>query len=69
MKNHPEIYLTSKEAADLLGVTMQTIQNWIDKSYLKAWKTPGGHARIAKSSVEKLVRQQQVPVKNSPNNR
>ncbi|MEO5378753.1 MAG: response regulator [Magnetococcus sp. DMHC-6] len=47
--------LTSKQAADLLGVTMHTIHRWIENGLLEAWKTPGGHRRITQESVDKLL--------------
>lgn len=57
MENKPETFITSKTAAQLLGVTKYTIQLWEEKDILRAWKTPGGHRRIAMSSVESLLEQ------------
>jgi excisionase family DNA binding protein len=49
-----EFYSTA-EAAKLLGVSHRTIQLWVEAGTLQAWKTAGGHRRIASSSVEKLL--------------
>ena len=40
------------EAAKRLGVSVRTIQLWVEKGMLRAWKTPGGHRRILRASVE-----------------
>ena len=47
---------TTREAAALLGVSLRTAQLWVEEGALRAWKTPGGHRRILRSSVEALVR-------------
>ena len=43
---------TSREAADLLGVTPRTIQLWSDSGILDAKKTPGGHRRFTANALE-----------------
>jgi excisionase family DNA binding protein len=44
---NPE-YLTTTEAAQLLGVTAQTIRNWIRSGKITTEPTLGGHNRIPK---------------------
>lgn len=56
-----EAFITTQEAARLLGVSVRTIQLWVESGVLHAWKTAGGHRRIARASVED-VRQQQRDV-------
>lgn len=51
-------YLTTREAADLLGVSLRTAQLWVEAGTLRAWKTAGGHRRIARESVDVLLAQQ-----------
>lgn len=51
-------FMTSREAAQILGVSLSTIQLWTENGLLRAWKTPGGHRRISSESVEALRRQQ-----------
>ena len=42
------------EIAKRLGISLQTVQRWVDSGRLKAWKTPGGHRRIDAKSAELL---------------
>jgi len=45
---------TTLEAARLLGMSVRSVQLMVDRGELQAWKTPGGHRRIARSSLEQL---------------
>lgn len=40
------------EVARLLGMAVRSVQLMVDRGELEAWKTPGGHRRIARASVE-----------------
>jgi excisionase family DNA binding protein len=40
------------EVARLLGMAVRSVQLMVDRGELSAWKTPGGHRRIARASVE-----------------
>ena len=44
--------LTPREAARLLGISYPTIKQWILAGKLKTRKTPGGHHRIAETSLK-----------------
>lgn len=48
-------FCTTREAAELLGVSVSTIQNWVEAGLLRSWKTEGGHRRIQRTSVESLL--------------
>jgi len=50
---HKEI-LKTREAAELLKVTTQTIKNYIYSGKLKALKTPGGHHRIRRADLKEI---------------
>jgi excisionase family DNA binding protein len=50
-------FCSTKEAATMLGVSHRTVQLWVESGVLQAWKTAGGHRRIALSSVNRLVDQ------------
>lgn len=50
-------YCSTRAAADLLGISIKTAQSWVEAGMLRAWKTPGGHRRILRSSVESLLRE------------
>lgn len=48
-------FCTTRQAADLLGVSVGTVQLWVENGLLKAWKTAGGHRRVMRDSVEALL--------------
>lgn len=50
-------FCTTREAADMLGVSLRTAQLWVDSGILEAWRTEGGHRRINLGSVERLVKE------------
>lgn len=47
--------LTTREAALRLGVSLRTVQLWVEAGTLPAGRTPGGHRRIRLSAVEALA--------------
>jgi len=47
--------LTPREAARLLGVSYPSIKQWILTGKLKTVKTPGGHHRIAQSTLKPFL--------------
>jgi excisionase family DNA binding protein len=61
-----ETYLTTRETAEKLGLSLRTIQLWVENGVLTAWKTAGGHRRISSSSVEELLRQRELSLKQRP---
>lgn len=42
------------EVAKRLGVTVQTVQRWVDAGHLSCWRTVGGHRRIDADSFERF---------------
>jgi excisionase family DNA binding protein len=48
-------FCTTREAADMLGVSLRTAQLWSESGLLEAWKTSGGHRRISRQSIERLL--------------
>lgn len=54
----PHDYLTTRQAADMLGVALRTVQLWVEGGTLSAWKTAGGHRRITRESVQALLKRQ-----------
>jgi len=42
---------STASVARRLGVSIPTVQRWVDQGHLKAWKTVGGHRRIDAQSV------------------
>jgi molybdopterin-binding protein len=47
--------LTAREASRILGISYPTIKQWILKGKLKTSKTPGGHHRIAESTLKPFL--------------
>ena len=48
-------YLSTRQAALRLGVSLGTVQNMVESGALEAWKTAGGHRRIPTASVDALL--------------
>src|SRR5262245_44302732 len=43
---------STTEAAQRLGMAVRSVQLMVDRGELQAWKTPGGHRRILRDSLE-----------------
>lgn len=52
--------LTTREAAELLGVSLKSVQHWCEDGVLKSWKTAGGHRRVLVASVDDLLRSRRI---------
>ncbi|UCU98164.1 response regulator [Acidovorax radicis] len=48
-------HYTTLEVAKMLGMAVRSVQLMVDRHELDAWKTPGGHRRISRASVEHWV--------------
>lgn len=66
--NYPSVPATSPDLADecstrdvaqMLGMAVRSVQLMVDRGELQAWKTPGGHRRISRRSVEAWLAQRQ----------
>lgn len=64
----PSETLTSIEAAKMLKASIRTVQLWVEDGRLKAWKTPGGHRRIARESVEAMLASRQLSLSEEVKN-
>lgn len=53
-------YCSTSEAAQMLGVSLGTVQQMVENGLLDAWKTAGGHRRIRVTSVEAFLRRRQA---------
>lgn len=59
--------LTTGEAAQLLGVTSQTVINWIASGKLSAVRVGRGRRRVSEASLRLLIEQNGIPAEtNSP---
>ncbi len=55
------------EVAQILGMAVRSVQLMVDRGELAAWRTPGGHRRIDKASVQAwLARRGAVPQASAP---
>ena len=60
-------FCTTREAATQLGVSVGTVQLWVESGLLQAWKTAGGHRRVLRDSVEGLLHKRPAqPVPSDP---
>jgi excisionase family DNA binding protein len=50
---HPSDNLTTLDVARMLGLAVRSVQLMVDRGELQAWKTPGGHRRISRQSVDR----------------
>jgi excisionase family DNA binding protein len=57
-----DTYYTTRDAASALNISVKTAQLWVEGGILQAWKTPGGHRRITRESVQQLLDQRQFAV-------
>ncbi|BBN58621.1 response regulator [Hydrogenovibrio marinus] len=51
----PNEYTTTTEACEIIGVSKTVVKRLADEGILKTWKTPGGHRRLLRSSVNEYI--------------
>ncbi len=51
MSSMPTQFLSTAEAAKMLGLSTTLVQTLVDQGEIKGWKTRGGHRRISQDSV------------------
>lgn len=54
--------LSTTQVAGLLGVSAQTIANWIDNGRLPAGRTPGGHRRVSAQDLAAFLIESGLPL-------
>ena len=68
-KKYSKTTFTTGQLARILEVTDETIRNWIKKGIINVIKLPSGRNQIPLDTVEKLMRQYNIPedrLYNSP---
>ena len=60
-------YVSTREAAEMLGISLRTAQLWVEQGALLAWKTNGGHRRILVNSVDKILEERRKISSIDPN--
>lgn len=72
MKYPPALSLpencSTREVAQALGLAVRSVQLMVDRGELQAWKTPGGHRRIARASVQQWLAQRSANATPLPSN-
>ena len=54
--------MTTHDVAKKLGVTIRSVQLWVEQGLLEGWKTPGGHRRITAESFDRFVLSQEIDI-------
>lgn len=54
-----DTYVSTRIAAQMLDVSLRTIQLWVESGTLKAWKTAGGHRKVSRHSIERILIERQ----------
>ena len=54
--------LTSHEVASLVQVSPSSVLKWIEQGKLRAFRTPGGHRRVASDELVDFLRAHRLPV-------
>jgi len=52
---HETVYLSTRQSAKILQVSLGTVQKMVELGELIAWKTRGGHRRILASSLDQQL--------------
>jgi len=65
-KSPPRASLTTGQAASHCQVSTPTVKTWIREGRLRAFKTPGGHARIAVDEFQRFLRRHRMPTYPPP---
>lgn len=65
-KNPPDVaelaeILGTTDISRICGVTTQTVQSWIDRGVLQAFRTPGGHRRVKREDFLEFLEKFQFP--------
>jgi len=59
------LWLTLGEASRILGVDPDTLRRWADNGKVDVLKTPGGHRRFLRTSIEGMLPRPRHPVRQS----
>lgn len=63
--SEPKMFYSIPEAAKLSGVSRTTLWGWVKSGHIKALVTPGGHHRILKEEVDRILTENPVPQQQS----
>ena len=55
-------YLTTHQIAKMVGASPSTVLSWVDRGWLVAHRTPGGHRRVERAALLSFLRVHSMPV-------
>ena len=55
------LFFTTFEISQICGVNPTTVQNWVKRKQLKAFKTPGGHRRVRREDLIAFMKEFGMP--------
>lgn len=58
-------YLLISDAAEILGVSGQTLRRWIKKGYIECITLPSGHRRFDRKEVERVLQENKKTTKGA----
>lgn len=61
-----DAYVSTREAAEILDISLRTAQLWVESGVLLAWKTSGGHRRILRKSVNAILAERERVTSGHP---
>jgi excisionase family DNA binding protein len=63
--NPDQQYLSTRQSAKILQVSLGTVQKMVEEGDLVAWKTRGGHRRILATSLNQQLRRRKLGLQES----
>lgn len=61
MNRSNSLYMSTTEVAETLKVSVTTVKRWVDDGTLPAHKTAGGHRKLVRSEVMRLINENNWP--------
>ena len=55
-------FYTTHQVSKFCGVYPTTVINWVEEEKLPAYTTPGGHRRIKRDDLIKLMKKNNMPI-------
>lgn len=55
------VYYTTREAAEMLGISRVTLQKWVEKGKVMVGHTLGGHHRFTLEDINEIRREMGLP--------